>query len=99
MIMKRFFDKITVAGRTYERSSLTGGFSSTHNAVEKYKNKFYVAPGDIVRWHSNNNIPFGDILLDFAEALLITPKQLRKSCELLESETENFWKRFKMGEI
>ena len=95
--MKRFHNTITVAGREYKRWSVTGTFSTTDNAVEKYKNDFYVAPGDIVRWHSNNQIPFGDLLLDFAEALLITPKQVRKSCELKEKETNEFWKS--LGEV
>jgi len=95
--MKRFHNTITVAGREYKRWSVTGTFSTTNNAVEKYKNDFYVAPGDIVRWHSNNQIPFGDLLLDFAEALLITPKQVRKSCELKEKETNEFWKS--LGEV
>jgi RecB family endonuclease NucS len=94
--MAKFFNTVEVAGRSYKRWSVTGTFSTTDNVVEKYKDKFYVAPGDIVRWHSNNQIPFGDILLDFAEALLITPKQVRKSCELKEKETDEFWK--KLGE-
>ena len=42
--------------------------------------------------------PFGDMLLDFCEALLITPKQLLKSNELRErSETDKFWKDFGNG--
>lgn len=94
--MAKFFNTVEVAGRSYKRWSVTGTFSTTDNVVERYKDKFYVAPGDIVRWHSNNQIPFGDILLDFAEALLITPKQVRKSCELKEKETNEFWK--KLGE-
>jgi len=96
MMMARFHNTVNIAGRDYKRWSVTDTFSTTENAVEKYKDKFYVAPGDIVRWHSNNQIPFGDLLLDFAEALLITPKQVRKSCELKEKETEEFWK--KLGE-
>lgn len=95
-MMARFHNTVNIAGRDYKRWSVTDTFSTTENAVEKYKDKFYVAPGDIVRWHSNNQIPFGDLLLDFAEALLITPKQVRKSCELKEKETEEFWK--KLGE-
>ena len=95
-MMARFHNTVNIAGRDYKRWSVTDTFSTTENAVEKYKDKFYVAPGDIVRWHSNNQIPFGDILLDFAEALLITPKQVRKSCELKEKETTEFWK--KLGE-
>jgi RecB family endonuclease NucS len=94
--MAKFFNTVEVAGRSYKRWSVTGTFSTDRNIAEKYKDKFYVAPGDIVRWHSNNQIPFGDILLDFAEALLITPKQVRKSCELKEKETNEFWK--KLGE-
>jgi len=94
--MARFHNTVNIAGRDYKRWSVTDTFSTTENAVEKYKDKFYVAPGDIVRWHSNNQIPFGDLLLDFAEALLITPKQVRKSCELKEKETDEFWK--KLGE-
>jgi len=95
-MMARFHNTVNIAGRDYKRWSVTDTFSTTENAVEKYKDKFYVAPGDIVRWHSNNQIPFGDLLLDFAEALLITPKQVRKSCELKEKETDEFWK--KLGE-
>jgi len=95
-MMARFHNTVNIAGRDYKRWSVTDTFSTTENAVEKYKDDFYVAPGDIVRWHSNNQIPFGDLLLDFAEALLITPKQVRKSCELKEKETTEFWK--KLGE-
>jgi len=95
-MMARFHNTVNIAGRDYKRWSVTDTFSTTENAVEKYKDDFYVAPGDIVRWHSNNQIPFGDLLLDFAEALLITPKQVRKSCELKEKETDEFWK--KLGE-
>jgi len=90
-MVKRFFDTIEVAGRDYKRWSVTGTFSTTGNVVEKYKDKFYVAPGDIVRWKSNNQLPFGDVLLDLCEALYITPKQLKKTCELREDETDKFW--------
>ena len=37
------------------------------------------------------------MLLDFCEALLITPKQLLKSNELREAETDKFWKDFGNG--
>tara|TARA_A200000159_G_C7299359_1_gene329348 strand:+ start:400 stop:717 length:318 start_codon:yes stop_codon:yes gene_type:complete len=89
---KKFKDRVTSAGRQYSRWGVTGTFSTTDDAVNKYKNDFYVAPGDVVRWHSNNRIPFGDMLLDFCEALLITPKQLRVSNEIREEETDKFWK-------
>jgi len=94
---KRFKDNMTVAGRHYSRWGITGTFSTTDDAVNKYAKDFYVAPGDIVRWKSNNQIPFGDMLLDFCEALMITPKQLRVSCELREEETDKFWQDFGNG--
>ena len=90
---KRFKDNMTVAGRDYSRWGVTGTFGTTDNAVEKYKNDFYI-DGDIVRWKSNNQIPFGDMLLDFCEALLITPKQLRVSCEVREEQTDEFWSNY-----
>lgn len=90
---KKFKDKLEVAGRTYSRWSVTGTFGTTDNAVEKYKNDFYVS-GETIRWKSNDQIPFGDMLLDFCEAGLITPKQLRISCEIKEEETGEFWAKF-----
>jgi len=90
---KKFKDNLEVAGRSYSRWSVTGTFGTTDNAVEKYKNDFYL-DGDIVRWKSNDQIPFGDMLLDFCEAGLVSPKQLRLSCEIRENETDEFWKKY-----
>ena len=39
---KKFKDNLEVAGRTYSRWSVTGTFKTTDNAVEKYKNDFYL---------------------------------------------------------
>lgn len=90
-------NNITIAGRQYKRWSYTGTFSTTDNVVEKYKDKFYVAPGDIVRWKSNNQMPFGDVLLDLCEALYITPTQLKRTCELKEKENTQFWEKLELG--
>tara|TARA_B100002019_G_C21116411_1_gene521114 strand:+ start:80 stop:391 length:312 start_codon:yes stop_codon:yes gene_type:complete len=95
-MIRRFKDTVESAGRTYHRWKNSGTFSTTEDAVNKYKNDFYV-DGDIIRWKSNNRVPFGDMLLDFCEALLITPKQLLKSNELREAETDKFWKDFGNG--
>ena len=91
---KKFKDTVNVAGRSYKRWGVTGTFSTTDDSVNWCEGKYYVAPGDIVRWHSNNQIPFGDMLLDLCEALLITPKQLRVSSELREKETDEFWANY-----
>ena len=91
---KKFKDTVNVAGRSYKRWGVTGTFATTNDSVKWCEGKYYVAPGGIVRWHSNNQIPFGDMLLDLCEALLITPKQLRVSSELREKETDEFWANF-----
>ena len=56
---KKFKDTVNVAGRSYKRWGVTGTFSTTDDSVNWCEGKYYVAPGDIVRWHSNNQIPFG----------------------------------------
>ena len=61
---KKFKDTVNVAGRTYKRWGVTGTFSTTNDSVKWCEGKYYVAPGDIVRWHSNKQIPIGDVLLD-----------------------------------
>ena len=64
--MMRFKNTVTSAGREYTRWKIAGNFSGYDNVIEKHKNDFYVAPGDIVRWKTSNNIPFGDMLLDLS---------------------------------
>ncbi len=91
---KKFKDTVESAGRTYKRWSWTGTFSTTDDIINYCEGKYYVAPGDVVRWHSNNRIPFGDTLLDLCEALKITPKQLRVSNEIREKENDEFWADF-----
>ena len=91
---KKFKDRVNVAGRSYKRWGVTGTFSTTDDSVNWCEGKYYIAPGDIVRWHSNNQIPFGDTLLDLCESLKITPRQLRVSCELREKETDEFWANY-----
>lgn len=100
--LKQFPDRMTVAGRTYNRFMHYGTFSSTQDVVEKYKDEIYF-DGNIVRWKSNDQIPFGDVLLDLAEADVIRIKHLCESCRVKEEETDKFWsevevKRFKCPE-
>ena len=88
---KKFKDRVDVAGRSYKRWSVTGTFSTTDDSVNYCKGKYYVAPGDIVRWHSNNQIPFGDMLLDFYLCGYISKNQMIKSAILQEKGNDDFW--------
>lgn len=83
---------IEIAGREYKRMGefFNFCFSTTDNAVERYENDFYTK-GDLVLWKSNNREPFGDMLLDFYEAGLITWRQVVRTCEKREEETDQFW--------
>ena len=89
-------NEIRIAGREYKRQSefFDNQFSTTQNSVEFAKNGggFYVDQDDIVRWHSNNQEPFGDMLLDLHEAGLITLNQVEQTCTSKEIKTEQFWK-------
>lgn len=98
----KFPDRMEVAGRSYSRFMHYGTFSTTQDVVAKYIYDFYL-DGTIVRWNSNDQIPFGDVLLDFCEAGLIDIHHLVDSCVAREEETDKFWsemeiKRFKCPE-
>ena len=100
--MTTFPDSIEVSGRSYSRFKHFGTFSTTQDVVNKYKDSFHI-DGTIVRWNSNDQIPFGDVLLDLTEAGLIDITNLVDSCNLREEETDKFWsemtiKRFKCPE-
>jgi hypothetical protein len=52
----------------------------------KYKSQFYIdetnsATGAVVRWNSNNSIPFEDMLQNFVDAGWITAQELLNSVE------------------
>ena len=89
-------DEIRIAGRDYKRQSefFNHQWSTTSNSVEFALNSsgFYVDEMDIVRWHSNNQEPFGDMLLDLHEAGHITLSQVENTCVAKEIKTEQFWK-------
>ena len=89
-------NEIRIAGREYKRQSefFDNQWSTTSNSVEfALKGKgIYVDQDNIVRWHSNNQEPFGDMLLDLHEAGLITLDQVEKTCTSKEIKTELFWK-------
>ena len=89
-------NEIRIAGRDYKRQSefFDNQWSTTSNSVEFALSGegFYVDEMDIVRWHSNNQEPFGDMLLDLHEAGHITLDQVEKTCMSKEIKTDQFWK-------
>ncbi len=95
---KKFQDKVVCSGRSYSRWGVTGTFNTTADVKDPEgffgSHDWYVDENDIVRWKSNDRIPFGDVLLDFCEALIITPKQLKASNDEREDENEKFWENF-----
>ena len=89
-------DEIRIAGRDYKRQSefFNHQWSTTSNSVEFALNSsgFHVDDMGIVRWNSNNQEPFGDMLLDLHEAGHITLSQVENTCVSKEIKTEQFWK-------
>tara|TARA_A100001388_G_scaffold116660_1_gene86119 strand:+ start:2813 stop:3199 length:387 start_codon:yes stop_codon:yes gene_type:complete len=87
-------NEIRIAGRDYKRQSefFDNQWSTTQNSVEfAAKAGIHVDQDDIVRWDSNNQEPFGDMLLDLHEAGLITLNQVEQTCTSREIRTELFW--------
>ena len=89
-------NEIRIAGRDYKRQSefFNHQWSTTSNSVEFALNSsgFHVDDMGIVRWNSNNQEPFGDMLLDLHEAGYITLDQVDRTCMSKEIKTEEFWK-------
>jgi len=88
-------NEIRIAGREYKRQSefFDNQWSTTSNSVEfAAKAGIHVDQDDIVRWDSNNQEPFGDMLLDLHEAGIITLNQVEQTCTSKEIKTEQFWK-------
>ena len=88
-------NEIRIAGRDYKRQSefFDNQWSTTQNSVEfAAKAGIHVDQDDIVRWDSNNQEPFGDMLLDLHEAGLITLNQVEQTCTSKAIKTEEFWK-------
>ncbi len=88
-------NEIRIAGRDYKRQSefFDNQWSTTQNSVEfAAKAGIHVDQDDIVRWDSNKQEPFGDMLLDLHEAGLITLNQVEQTCTSKEIKTEEFWK-------
>lgn len=57
--------------------------------THKKGNDFYL-DGDVVRWKSNNAVPFSDTLCEFVAARLITDVQKRASIIKRKAETAEF---------
>lgn len=55
--------------------------------AHKYADHFYVDKNMAVRWKSNDNIPFDDMLVEFLNENLITIEERRASNTIREIET------------
>ena len=95
---KQFEDNVVCSGRSYKRWGYTGTFNTTADVLDKDgffgSHDWYIDNNNIVRWNSNDRIPFGDVLLDFCEAGLINQLQLDASNDIRENETDEFWAEF-----
>ena len=95
---KKFADNVECSGRSYKRWGYTGTFNTTADVLDADgffgKHDWYIDSNNIVRWSSNDRIPFGDVLLDFCEAGLISKGALRVSNNERERETDEFWADF-----
>tara|TARA_R100000152_G_C6764511_1_gene189138 strand:- start:733 stop:1059 length:327 start_codon:yes stop_codon:yes gene_type:complete len=95
---KKFEDNVECSGRSYKRWGYTGTFNTTADVLDADgffgKHDWYIDNTNIVRWNSNDRIPFGDVLLDFCEAGLISQLNLDASNDQREKETDEFWEDF-----
>lgn len=54
----------------------------------KYANDFYIDANDVVRWNSNNQVPFDDMLTNFLLADLIDQDNWLASINAREAEAK-----------
>ena len=54
----------------------------------------HIDDNGVVRWNSNNNIPFEDMLADFRTLGLIEEQNQLHSNLLREKETDEFWDNY-----
>jgi hypothetical protein len=53
-----------------------------------YRNEFYIDNNDVVRWNSNDQVPFDDMLTDFLVAGLIVQENVLRSMTARKAEAE-----------
>lgn len=80
------------------RDSKTNTF--TGYTAEKLAEQFEGATvkGGVVRWNSNNNVPFEDMLTDFAEAGFIPFVTVGTSLEAREVDNKAFFAEYKKAQ-
>jgi hypothetical protein len=69
----------------------------TGHTEDTIRNSFadaYIDSTQVVRWKSNSQIPFDDMLADFKTLELIDENTQLGSNLLREQETEQFWEEF-----
>lgn len=64
----------------------------TEDNIKKYFQDAYIDVSRIVRWNSNHQIPFPDMLADFRALGLIDEDTQLGSSLLREKQDEEFWK-------
>ena len=70
----------------------------TDQQLMKYFMDSYIDGDHIVRWRSNDQIPFQDMLADFRELGLIDEDAQLGSSLLREREDEEFWTNYNQQE-
>lgn len=80
------------------RDSKTNTF--TGYTAEKLAEQFESATvkGGVVRWNSNNNVPFEDMLTDFAEAGFIPFVTIGTSLEAREVDNKAFFAEYRKAQ-
>jgi hypothetical protein len=56
--------------------------------TKDYRNEFYIDNNDVVRWNSNDQVPFDDTLTDFLVAGLIVQENVLRSMTARKAEAE-----------
>ena len=70
----------------YNESQIRDNFNGTNGRTGAH-----IDAEGVVRWNSNNNIPFADMLADFRTLDLINEENQLHSNLLREKETDEFW--------
>ena len=80
------------------RDSKTNTFTgyTAEKLAEQFENA--TVKGGVVRWNSNNNVPFEDMLTDFAEAGFIPFVTIGTSLEAREVDNKAFFAEYRKAQ-
>lgn len=80
------------------RDSKTNTFTgyTTEKLAEQFEDA--TVKGGVVRWNSNNNVPFEDMLTDFAEAGFIPFVTIGTSLEAREVDNKAFFAEYRKAQ-